>query len=455
MSRASPSSAARPAARVAIVLAASLAGWLGAMGAAEAHHRPDHVTGRPTTTTTTTTTSSTTPPTTTAPPTTAAPPPTEPPTTTATTSPPVVKTRTRVTSTTPATTAAAPVPPDSVPAAPEPPPAVEAPAPTPPATDVAVTAPPPSEADLAGTGLPPVQVPAVPAQEPEVSAPVPATPDHLAIAPPGGGGGSAFPRTLVATVLAMAACIALLSVSWSRRRLAVAGVGIAEFGPVRPSAVAMAADVPPARLGDRLVVLLALAARAHAEYVGQGAVEARDDIVAWVLAAGAAEEVDPDERAMLLAAPGSLNAAALADASWQVEAAAVLAWALGLLDGLPPFDRATDPAILGEALGFPDGARTRAVLGAARSRGQEAIDHEAERYAAVGRRLLAATGEAGDGAGLPPPPAALAASSIAVAGRPIAEADPAAVEVALEITATRLRALRWLDAGGPYPSIDT
>lgn len=183
-------------------------------------------------------------------------------------------------------------------------------------------------------------------------------------------------------------------------------------------------DPSRARIERRLVVLVAVAARTLTEYDGRDLQEARAGIAQWVHAAGASAELEPHEAAILQRPAGQVDDAELAYGTWQIEAAAVLAWALELLDELPPYDQAIDPSLLSATLGFPDAGRTRTVLAAGRRRFQALVDAEAERHQAIHTQLAAAVARG--------------------------EATADEVDLARTITAERLRACSWLRTGGPY-----
>lgn len=225
------------------------------------------------------------------------------------------------------------------------------------------------------------------------------------------------------------------------------------------------ADPSLARISARLVVLVAAAARALTEYDGRDVAEARDGIVAWVDAAGATGELEEFERRILEREPGSLDEAALAYGSWQIEGAVALAWALGLAPGIPPHDRAIDPAVVSGALRFPDPAATVSVLRSCSRRHAALVDAEAARHYAVYWRLreFADSGEAMDleayarnasPGTLRFDRVPLLGGDMAVGGRPIADADPDVVELSLGIVGERLRALNWLRRGGAYADVE-
>ena len=177
------------------------------------------------------------------------------------------------------------------------------------------------------------------------------------------------------------------------------------------------------RVHARLVALVAVAARALTEYDGKDLHEARQGITRWVAAVGVGPELEAHEATILQRPAGGVEQAELAYGSWQIEGAAVLAWAIELLPELPSYDRAMDPMVLSANLCFPDGDDTRAVLACSGWRVRAVVEAEAERHAAVYSQL-----------------------------RQLADRDRDAdgVDVALSIATERLRAYRWLLKGGTY-----
>ncbi|HET7487240.1 MAG TPA: DUF4272 domain-containing protein [Acidimicrobiales bacterium] len=203
-------------------------------------------------------------------------------------------------------------------------------------------------------------------------------------------------------------------------------------------------DPSLARIGARLVSLVAVGARALTELDGRDVVEAREGIRRWVKAAGADKELEPPEQAFLDSLAGTPDDEALTHATWQIEGAVVLAWALGLLDELPPFDQPVDPLLLSGILHFPDGRQTREVLRAGKRRHQASVDDEAARHQAVYWRLEQCLSSG------PVVPDYPAGSDLVVAGRPVTDVDEDTLETARSITAERLHALTWLQVGGWY-----
>ncbi|HVM04348.1 MAG TPA: DUF4272 domain-containing protein [Acidimicrobiales bacterium] len=238
---------------------------------------------------------------------------------------------------------------------------------------------------------------------------------------------------------------------WGSRELAGEGAG-----PADPSI---------ARIGSRLVVLFAVAARCLTEYDGRDIDEARDGIVAWVHGSGATVEPEDFEVSILQRPARGLDEEALAFGSWQIEGAAALAWALGLLPSMPPHDHPVDPAVVSGALGFPDVAATAAALRASTRRHPAVVDAEAARQYAIYWRLreFVAKGEAldlesfarsGQQGPLRFDRVPLLGGDLAVGEKAIADADPDVVEVSLGIVGERLRALNWLGRGGLYSAVE-
>lgn len=238
--------------------------------------------------------------------------------------------------------------------------------------------------------------------------------------------------------------------------LASSELYLADSSPVDPSVT---------RIRGRLVALAAVALRALTEFDGRDVDEARYGIDLWVRSIGMSDELEPDEEELLRCPPGALPAEDLATRSWQIEGATVLAWALDLLDELPPFDEPMDPTVLGAVVRFLDADQARSVLHAARRRHHALIESEAARHYSIYWRLseFAATQEALDlealiGSGQSGPSrfegVPLVDGDLSVRGLTISKADPEAIEVAVGITTERLCALNWLRRGGLYSATD-
>lgn len=222
-------------------------------------------------------------------------------------------------------------------------------------------------------------------------------------------------------------------------------------------------DPSMARIQGRLVGLVAVGARALTEYDGRDLEEARDGIVHWVRSVGMSAELEDFEEVTLLRPPAELEDAELAHATWQIEGAVILAWALRLLDHLPAPEEAVDPTLLSGVLRFPDAEKTKAVLRAATRRHQAMIEAEAERQYSIYWRLskFAEDQQSLDLEAFtrnsPTGPVhfervPLVDGDLSIGAVSISEADPQLVDVALSISAERLRAVNWLCMGGPYSS---
>lgn len=228
----------------------------------------------------------------------------------------------------------------------------------------------------------------------------------------------------------------------------------------------VAIEPPPlARVVARLLVLVAVSARSLTEEDGHHLEEARQGIDTWREELGIAGEVEEHERALLEAEPGTIDRQALVDGSWGTEAASVLAWALGLVE-LPAPDVAVEPGAIYAAVGFPRSADTIAVLGEVRLRSPEELVARREQLFAVHWRLrqhgldgapidLGAFARTAWFGPLEVDPATLADDGdLAVGGRTLTAAEPAAVRLASSIALERHRAIAWLLTGGRYSDTD-
>ena len=232
-------------------------------------------------------------------------------------------------------------------------------------------------------------------------------------------------------------------------------------------------DVPPpapappsvARVVARLLVLVGVSARAFAEESGEHLEEARVGVVDWCEELGIGGELEDHERAIVDAEIQTLDETDLVNASWGSEAAAVLAWSLGLVD-LPPHDLPMEPGVLYDAVGFPEPTDALDTLSAIRLRSPEEIATLRRRLFAIHWRLtefrlrpgakdfaaVAADASFGplDVEGL-----TLVDGDLAVDGRALATADPERVGLAQSIALERHRAVNWLTDGGRYSATDT
>lgn len=237
------------------------------------------------------------------------------------------------------------------------------------------------------------------------------------------------------------------------------GDGEDGFEPSPPSAE---------RVARRALALVAVTVRAYneAETHGTEAAGLHRELLNWVRDAGIEDELegpDPsvprwvDERSVVMAPPGGLDAQAQTDASWRAEGLAVLAWALGLYE-LPAHDEPADPFTLWETLEDGDAAKARALLASATLRPREEIEALRKRLFALHWRLrdftlnprrmdfaeIARTAWFGplDIAGLP-----LAEGDLAIRGVPIDQADPALFGAVHSATMERHKAANWLCDG--------
>lgn len=228
----------------------------------------------------------------------------------------------------------------------------------------------------------------------------------------------------------------------------------------------LATDPPSGdQVKRRLIVLTAVAARGFAEAEGEFLDEARRGILRWVDGLDVGAELEPPERAVLEAAAGRVPQMDQVKASWRTEGAAVLAWALGVLD-LTPHDQPIDSGDLSSALGFPDPDSTRAVTSALAMRPRSELDQLAERLFAVHWRLreqslrpraldfaeFARTAWFGP---LDLEGVSLVDGDLGLGGRAIADADPAAVATATSVVMERHLAANWLRHGSLYSETDT
>jgi len=215
---------------------------------------------------------------------------------------------------------------------------------------------------------------------------------------------------------------------------------------------------PPARVARRALVLGAISARADMERTQQAPATAafRDRLLDWLNRAGLADEAEPQEWSLLSAALGSWPDGQAVDASWKVEAAAVLTWALGRAD-LPSHDVAATPMQVVGALQFMSVEGTQRVISAATLRGEVEIYHMYNRLWQIHWRLTENRLTAGqvdlremekrhDWWGqLDIPKDALSRDGdLSVGGRPLSKADPREVAWCNSIAMERHRGANWL-----------
>jgi len=176
---------------------------------------------------------------------------------------------------------------------------------------------------------------------------------------------------------------------------------------------------------------------------------------------GLAAELDPDESRLLATPHGELPQQATVDAVWRIEGLTVLAWALEFAD-LPGLDELADPPALVERIGlFAEGIpaprlRPTAEI-AVMDRRLLAIHWRLREFGlhprAMDFRAFAAHAPFGpfDPSGLP-----IVDGDLAIAGAPIARAEPELVTRTRSAARERHRAILWLGGqGARYGSIET
>lgn len=151
---------------------------------------------------------------------------------------------------------------------------------------------------------------------------------------------------------------------------------------------------PAADVGGRLLALVALARRGFLERplekITDDTPEAeRFDLISWLSEERLTDYLAPAERAMLERPIGALSAEDAVAATWSIEGAAALAWALDLLPMIPGYDETTAAAAVIEALPatwsrtteFRSGAKLRTEAEIATERERAEIWHDrADQY---------------------------------------------------------------------------
>jgi len=216
----------------------------------------------------------------------------------------------------------------------------------------------------------------------------------------------------------------------------------------------------------RLIAVGAVCRRAFLE-LDPGAAAASDDpegdrfdLTAWLTEEGLDPHVSPAERHVLNRRIGRLLPEEAEAFSWQIEAAAALAWSLELLEDAPPLDQPIDPAALFTLLPSP-WDKTRPFRTNAELLPEELIAFERERAelwfwrASVEADRSVVTGrEASDlnaairevaaesaAAGFFPEPIG---NDFPVAGHAYRTISPDMAETLAAVATERLRALNWL-----------
>lgn len=216
---------------------------------------------------------------------------------------------------------------------------------------------------------------------------------------------------------------------------------------------------------ERLVVLGAVCRRAFLEdrpgdVSDEEPAAERFDLLGWLRSEGLETAVVPSERRVLEAGVGRLEPEVAGAASWRSEGMVALGWALGLVEAMPTYEGAADPAALLAVVPAPWEA-TASLRSGACLRREEEIAAERERaelwhWRAETADLLAdATGSEREelmavirdvtreavAAGLI---AALAGDDFVARGHPYRDLHPAALEELGAVAAERHRALNWL-----------
>lgn len=134
---------------------------------------------------------------------------------------------------------------------------------------------------------------------------------------------------------------------------------------------------PPAEVAARLLVLVALARRGFLELrpdlIADDSPEAeRFDLESWLAEEKLLGSLSPADQAMIAAPVGQLTPDDTLAATWRIEDAVALAWALELIPNVPPYDGATDAAVVIDVLPA-SWARTTEFRTAARLRDEATI----------------------------------------------------------------------------------
>jgi hypothetical protein len=220
----------------------------------------------------------------------------------------------------------------------------------------------------------------------------------------------------------------------------------------------------PARVRKRLIVLFAIAARGSAEAGAHDRPGARAQILRWVEQLQVDDELEPKERAILLANPGEISDRDVTNSSWRLEGAATLGWALGL-SHLSTVDTVSEPGDLVRVLGFPAADRTAQLLAHSSLRSPAELSALSGKLFSIHWRLrqfrlepkridfaeFARTAWFGplniDGVDL-------VERDLALGGLPIWTAPAELVWRAQSVASERHLAINWLHEGGIYSEID-
>ncbi|HET7095678.1 MAG TPA: DUF4272 domain-containing protein, partial [Thermomicrobiales bacterium] len=112
---------------------------------------------------------------------------------------------------------------------------------------------------------------------------------------------------------------------------------------------------PAALVARRATLIAALLRRTALELgltEGDPAAE-RFDLAAWTAAEGLPALATEEEAAALTAPLGALDTIQVEDATWEAEALVALAWSLGLIETMPPYDEIANPLVALDATPVP------------------------------------------------------------------------------------------------------
>jgi hypothetical protein len=232
---------------------------------------------------------------------------------------------------------------------------------------------------------------------------------------------------------------------------------------------------PAALVARRATLIAALLRRAALEVglsVGDPEAE-RFDLGAWTASEGLPALATTEEAETFTAPLGALDPIQIDQATWEAEALVALAWALGLVESIPPYDEIADPLPALNALPAPwdslaqfaRSAKLRPVDDLATERERAEVwrwralaemtrrDGTPEEKRDVQTMLRDLAGEA-SASGLIPP---LVDGDFAVKGRPYRRISDEDLDELAELAFQRLRALNWACGFGDSwqdPSLD-
>lgn len=257
----------------------------------------------------------------------------------------------------------------------------------------------------------------------------------------------------------------------AQQHIVLDSTGRSDTSAMAPASEPDAPNAPPSRrrVARRTLVLMAIGYRGLQEYEIDSSAEEphRLELLHWLRDMDLSDELEDDERALLGTPVGGLTQEQAIAASWRIEGAAMLAWALGRLDALP-HDQQIPPQRVGDALAFlRPGAR--AALSGAQLLGPRQLHEMSRRIFTIHWRLrefwhvartplnlphVAATSPLGQLMSLRDVP--LIDGDLAIGGMPIAEAPTDLVQLCLAITQERHQAINWVVGSEPvYSKVDT